>query len=124
MPRRTERRLGRGIGEINAEREAIISEYLDSSEGRQALAQSMVEPIRRAWDYQGAGRSLLMVDELPEGGLARYEEARVRDIRKSRRLERIAIRKLNRERKNKYKLMSKIEELRRKIKDPISYLEI
>jgi len=124
MPRRTERRLGRGIGEINAEREAIISEYLDSSEGRQALAQSMVEPIRRALDYQGVGRSLLMVDELPEGGLARYEEARVRDIRKSRRLERIAIRKLNRERKNKYKLMSKIEELRRKIKDPISYLEI
>jgi hypothetical protein len=32
----------------------------------------MVVPIRRALDYQGIGRRLLMVQELPEGGLASY----------------------------------------------------
>lgn len=33
----------------------------------------MVEPIRRSLEYQGVGRKLLMVDELPQGALARYE---------------------------------------------------
>lgn len=37
---------------------------------RRALASLMVNPIRRHLDYQGIGRSLLMVDELPEGALA------------------------------------------------------
>jgi len=38
-----------------------------------ALAQAMVEPIRRALEYQAVGRKCLMVDELPQGALARYE---------------------------------------------------
>lgn len=33
----------------------------------------MVEPIRRSLEYQAVGRKLLMVDELPQGALARYE---------------------------------------------------
>ena len=33
----------------------------------------MVEPIKRALEYQAIGRKLLMVDELPQGALARYE---------------------------------------------------
>jgi hypothetical protein len=33
----------------------------------------VVEPIRRALEYQAVGRKLLMVDELPQGALARYE---------------------------------------------------
>lgn len=33
----------------------------------------MVEPIRRSLEYQAVGRKLLLVDELPQGALARYE---------------------------------------------------
>lgn len=59
---------------INTEREAIIAQALETSEGRVALAQAMVEPIRRALEYQAVGRKLLMVDELPQGAYARYEK--------------------------------------------------
>lgn len=59
------------------EREALIAQALDTDEGRVALAQAMVEPIRRALEYQAVGRKLLMVDELPQGALPRYE----RDVR-------------------------------------------
>ena len=33
----------------------------------------MVDPIRRALEYAGVGRKLIMVDELPPGAVARYE---------------------------------------------------
>lgn len=59
---------------INAEREVAIGQALDTPEGRVALAQAMVEPIRRALEYQAVGRKLLMVDELPQGAYARYEK--------------------------------------------------
>jgi hypothetical protein len=59
---------------VNEEREALIAQALESPEGRVALAQAMVEPIRRALEYQAVGRKLLMVDELPQGALARYEK--------------------------------------------------
>jgi len=59
---------------VNAEKEALISQVLDTPEGRVALAQAMVEPIRRALEYQAVGRKLLMVDELPQGAYARYEK--------------------------------------------------
>jgi hypothetical protein len=55
------------------ERENIIAQALETDEGRTALAQAMVEPIRRSLEYQAVGRKLLMVDELPQGALARYE---------------------------------------------------
>jgi len=55
------------------EKEFLISEALMTDSGRTALAQAMCEPISRALDYQGVGRRLLMVDELPEGAHARYE---------------------------------------------------
>ena len=55
-------------------REALIAQALDTPEGRVALAQAMVEPIRRALEYQAVGRKLLMVDELPQGAYARYEK--------------------------------------------------
>jgi len=60
-------------GYSDNEKEAIIATALETDEGRIALAQSMVEPIRRALEYQAVGRKLLMVDELPQGALARYE---------------------------------------------------
>lgn len=55
------------------QKEAVIAQALNTDEGRVALAQAMVEPIRRSLEYQAVGRKLLMVDELPQGALARYE---------------------------------------------------
>ena len=59
---------------VNQERETLIAQALETPEGRVALAQAMVEPIRRALEYQAVGRKLLMVDELPQGAYARYEK--------------------------------------------------
>jgi hypothetical protein len=55
------------------EQEELIAQSLETNEGRSALAQAMVEPIRRSLEYQAVGRKLLLVDELPQGALARYE---------------------------------------------------
>lgn len=57
----------------NEQREIIIAQALETPEGRTALAQAMVEPIRTSLNYQAIGRKLLMVDELPQGALPRYE---------------------------------------------------
>jgi hypothetical protein len=38
------------------EKEMVIAEALETDEGRVALAQAMVEPIRRALEYQAVGR--------------------------------------------------------------------
>jgi len=59
---------------VNQQKETLIAQALDTPEGRVALAQAMVEPIRRALEYQAVGRKLLMVDELPQGAYARYEK--------------------------------------------------
>jgi len=59
---------------VNQEREILIAQSLESETGRVALAQAMVEPIRRALEYQAVGRKLLLVDELPQGAYARYEK--------------------------------------------------
>lgn len=58
----------------DAQREAVIAQALTTPQGRDALAQAMVEPIKRALEYQAIGRKLIMVDELPQGALARYEK--------------------------------------------------
>lgn len=58
----------------DAEREAVIAQALETPEGRVQLAQAMVEPIKRSLEYQAIGRKLLMVDELPQGALPRYEK--------------------------------------------------
>lgn len=60
--------------QIDAKKEAVLAQALETAEGRVALAQAMVEPIKRALEYQAIGRKLLMVDELPQGALARYEK--------------------------------------------------
>jgi len=59
---------------INEKRATLIAQAMDTPEGRVALAQAMIEPIRRALEYQAVGRKLLMVDELPQGAYARYEK--------------------------------------------------
>jgi len=58
---------------INEQREQIIAQALETPEGRTALAQAMVEPIKTSLMYQAIARKLLMVDELLQGQLARYE---------------------------------------------------
>ena len=70
-----DRRFGRRkpITSAAAQREAIIAAALDTKEGRTALAQAMCEPIKTSLMYQGIGRKLLMVDELPQGAIPRYE---------------------------------------------------
>lgn len=73
-------RFGQGWREVVSrpviparQEELIIANALSNEEGRTALAEAMVAPIRRAMDYQGIGRQMLMVDEMPQGALARYE---------------------------------------------------
>lgn len=58
---------------INEQREEVLAQALQTPEGRTALAQAMVEPIKTSLMYQAIGRKILMVDELPQGALARYE---------------------------------------------------
>ena len=47
----------------NEQKELVIAQALSTDEGRTALAQAMVEPIRRSLEYQAVGRKLLLVDE-------------------------------------------------------------
>ena len=63
----------RALSALADEREGMIKQALDSTDGRVALAQAMVEPIKTSLMYQAVGRKLLMVDELPQGALPRYE---------------------------------------------------
>ena len=60
-------------GLSDEQKQQVVAQALETEEGRMALAQAMVEPIRRALAYQAVGRKCLMVDELPQGALARYE---------------------------------------------------
>jgi len=46
----------------NEQKEAVVAQALNTDEGRTALAQAMVEPIRRSLEYQAVGRKLLLVD--------------------------------------------------------------
>lgn len=59
--------------DVNERNEAIVAMALETAEGRTVLAQAMVEPIKTSLMYQAIGRKCLMVDELPQGALARYE---------------------------------------------------
>lgn len=52
----------------------LMAQAFASDSGMEALAQSMVEPIRNSLEYQAVGRKLLLVDELPQGVLPRYEK--------------------------------------------------
>jgi hypothetical protein len=54
---------------------SIISRLLQTAEGRQRLAQSMAQPLRRPMDYESIGRRAFSVQPLPEGALPIYAEA-------------------------------------------------
>lgn len=51
---------------------SIISNLLSSSSGRQMLAQSMIAPIRRRFDYQSLARKVFLVDQMPVGAQPTY----------------------------------------------------
>lgn len=57
------RKIGIKIKMTDMEKEYIIAKCLETDEGRAALAKAMVEPIRKSFGYQAAGRKILMVDE-------------------------------------------------------------
>jgi hypothetical protein len=130
MPKRTQR-LGRGLADINAARENLMANAISTESGRIALGQAMVEPLRRVLDYQGVGRQLLMVDDLPEGGFNSLYNIQAREYNRRRREntriakeQKLEQKRLARELRIKEKLITKIEKMRRTIRDPISYLEI
>ena len=54
-------------------REKMICIALDTTEGRKLLAEAMIEPIKTSLLYQAVGRKLLMVDELPQNAIPKYE---------------------------------------------------
>ena len=49
------------------------SRYVRSDVWGQYLGHVMCTPIRRALNYEGIGRKLLMVEELPQGAFTKYE---------------------------------------------------
>lgn len=55
------------------QKEMLIANALESSEGRSALASAMANPIRTSLDYQGIARKLFVVDPLPQGALPVYD---------------------------------------------------
>jgi hypothetical protein len=48
-------------------REALIMRAIMTQEGRQQLAASMIQPLRRGVDYQSVGRRTFLVEQLPDG---------------------------------------------------------
>lgn len=51
-----------------AKRKRLISKSLETPEGRNALAQSMVEPIRKLLEYKAIGNNILFLKELANRG--------------------------------------------------------
>jgi len=51
----------------NEEKEYLVSQALETNDGRMALAASMANPIRFELDYYAIGRKLMVVDPLPQG---------------------------------------------------------
>jgi hypothetical protein len=50
----------------NKERAAIIASTLESKKAREGLAASMVQPLRRAMNYQSLGRKVFGVQPLDD----------------------------------------------------------
>jgi hypothetical protein len=57
----------------NTQKDSIIANAINTTEGKVALAQAMANPIRRNLDYQGIARRTLVIDPLPQGALPVYD---------------------------------------------------
>lgn len=48
-----------------AQKAAIIREYIKTPAGRMKLAQAMTQPLRRRVNYTSLGRRVMVVEQLP-----------------------------------------------------------
>ena len=58
----------------NQVKNEIISKYIKTAAGRQKLAASMIQPLRRRRDYTSVGRKAFFVEQLPDGALPIYDK--------------------------------------------------
>jgi len=54
-------------------RDSIISQFINSSEGRQQLAATLTAPLRARMDYQSISRRTFLIDQLPDGANPTYD---------------------------------------------------
>lgn len=52
----------------------VISQHIRTAAGRQRLAASMIQPLRRRRDYTSVGRKAFYVEDLPDGALPIYDK--------------------------------------------------
>ena len=53
---------------------AILSQHIKTAAGRQKIAASMIQPLRKRRDYQSVGRRAFYVEQLPDGALPIYDK--------------------------------------------------
>jgi hypothetical protein len=58
----------------NQTKQEIISQHIRTAAGRQRLAASMIQPLRRRRDYTSVGRKAFYVESLPDGALPIYDK--------------------------------------------------
>jgi len=58
----------------NQTKQEIISQHIRTAAGRQRLAASMIQPLRRRRDYMSVGRKAFFVEPLPDGALPIYDK--------------------------------------------------
>ena len=58
----------------NQTKQEIISQHIRTAAGRQRLASSMIQPLRRRRDHTSVGRKAFYVEPLPDGALPIYDK--------------------------------------------------
>ena len=58
----------------NQTKNEIIAQHIRTAAGRQRLAASMIQPLRRRRDYTSVGRKAFYVEALPDGALPIYDK--------------------------------------------------
>lgn len=53
---------------------AILAEHVKTASGRQKIAASMIQPLRKRRDYTSVGRKAFYVEQLPDGALPIYDK--------------------------------------------------
>lgn len=57
-----------------AQKHQLMTKLLSSQAGRQKIAATIQEPLRKLRDYQAIGRKAFFIDELPDGTLPIYDQ--------------------------------------------------
>lgn len=63
-----------GADLVSDQAATIVSNYLRDPESRAKLAMSMIMPLRSRLDYQRLARSLVQVQQLPDGALTYFDD--------------------------------------------------